>query len=75
MTLRAQGQRARAAGMLARARRTAAALPAAGTPEYRAQWTDTLITKMVVKEAEDLLAVPARSQPASSRTAAARASR
>ena len=52
MALLAQGQRARGKEALAQARRTAAGMPAVGTPEYRAQWTDTLITRMVMKEAE-----------------------
>jgi tetratricopeptide (TPR) repeat protein len=54
MTLRAQGNRARADQMLTMARHTAASLPASGTTEYSAEWTDILITKMVMRELEDV---------------------
>lgn len=56
MTLRAQGNAARAAELLAQARQTAATLPAVGTTEYGVEWTDILITRMVMKETEEVFA-------------------
>jgi hypothetical protein len=56
MTLRAQGDTARAAEMMAQARRTAATLPAVGSLDYSVEWTDILITRMVMKEAEEVFA-------------------
>jgi tetratricopeptide (TPR) repeat protein len=56
MTLRAQGDTARASEMMAQARRTAATLPAAGSLDYSVEWTDILISRMVLQEAEEMFA-------------------
>lgn len=55
MTELARGNRTRADALMTRARAEAARLPAPGTEEYGVEWTDILITKMVMQEAEDAL--------------------
>ncbi len=55
MTERALGNRPRAAELMAQARTEAAKLPAPGSEQYQIEWTDTLITRMVMQEAEDAL--------------------
>jgi tetratricopeptide (TPR) repeat protein len=55
MTELARGNRTQADALMARARAEAARLPAPGTEEYGVEWTDILITKMVMQEAEDAL--------------------
>lgn len=49
------GHRAKATDLLATARRELPHLPAPGSPTFGADWTDVLITKMVVAEAEQLV--------------------
>ncbi len=49
------GHRARATELMARARQEAPKLPAPGSPTFGADWTDVLITKMVLAEAETVV--------------------
>jgi tetratricopeptide (TPR) repeat protein len=49
------GHRARANDLMARARQELPRLPAPGSPTFGADWTDVLITKMVVAEAETVV--------------------
>jgi hypothetical protein len=59
MTELARGNRTQANALLARARQEAATLPAPGTEEYGVEWTDILITRMVMEEAEAAFEAPA----------------
>ena len=54
MTERALGNRRRATEVMAQARQDAAKLPAPGSEQYGVEWTDTLITRMVMAEADAL---------------------
>jgi hypothetical protein len=49
------GHRARATELMAQVRRELPNLPAPGSPTFGADWTDVLITKMVVAEAETVV--------------------
>ena len=49
------GHRARANDLLARVRQELPKLPAPGSPTFGADWTDVLITKMVVAEADTVV--------------------
>jgi tetratricopeptide (TPR) repeat protein len=55
MTQLALGNRAQANELMTRARAEAARLPVPGSEQYGVEWTDTLITRMVMQEAEDVL--------------------
>ena len=55
MTQAKLGHRAQAADLLARARQELPKLPAPGSATFGADWTDVLITKMAVAEAETVV--------------------
>lgn len=53
-----RGGHARRDGLLDEARRVTGTFPEPGSPGYEEEWTDILVSRLVLDEAEGLIAAP-----------------